>query len=113
MNTFFNIHYEFDKQRVHTSIARQLEKLGSDYICVVDGVVLGTAIRMSDYLRTVNGGMISICDSSYVPLYIHWIYGKRYGHQSKQEVQEKLLGKKMSKIERVAEQFVKRKPGCG
>ena len=78
MNTFFNIHYEFDKQRVHTSIARQLEKLGSDYICVVDGVVLGTANRKSDYLRTVNGGMFSICDSSYVPLYIHWIYGKRY-----------------------------------
>ena len=70
MNTFFNIHYEFDKQRVHTSIARQLEKLGSDYICVVDGVVLGTANRKSDYLRTVNGGMFSICDSSYVPLYI-------------------------------------------
>ncbi len=60
MNTFFNIHYEFDKQRVHTSIARQLEKLGSDYICVVDGVVLGTANRKSDYLRTVNGGMFSI-----------------------------------------------------
>ena len=26
----------------------------------------------------VNGGMFAICDSGYVPLYIKWLYGKRY-----------------------------------
>lgn len=51
---------------------------GSDYICVADGVILNTANRLKEYLDVVNGGMFSICDSSYVPLYIRWIYGKQY-----------------------------------
>lgn len=51
---------------------------GADYICVADGVILNTANRLKEYLDVVNGGMFSICDSSYVPLYIRWIYGKRY-----------------------------------
>lgn len=78
MNTYFNIRYEFDKELVRNRIARQLKEKGADYICVADGVILDVANRNSDYLKVVNGGMFSICDSSYVPLYIRWIYGKRY-----------------------------------
>ena len=78
MQTYFNIHYEFDKELVKNCIAQQVKEKGADYICVADGVVLDVANRNSEYLKVVNGGMFSICDSSYVPLYIHWIYGKRY-----------------------------------
>lgn len=78
MNTYFNIRYEFDKELVSKCIARQVKEKGADYICVADGVILDVANRNSDYLKVVNGGMFSICDSSYVPLYIRWIYGKRY-----------------------------------
>lgn len=78
METFFNIRYEFDKARVHSSIATRLSQPESDYICVADGVILNTANRDRGYLDVVNGGMFSICDSSYVPLYIKWIYGDRY-----------------------------------
>ncbi len=78
MHTYFNILYEFDKTQVHAQIATRLKEPGSDYICVADGVILNTANRNKDYLRVVNGGMFSICDSSYVPIYIRWIYGKRY-----------------------------------
>lgn len=78
MNTYFNIRYEFDRSRVHECIARRLTEPGSDYICVADGVILNTANRRPDYLEVVNGGMFSICDSGYVPLYIRWIYGERY-----------------------------------
>lgn len=45
---------------------------------MADGVILDTANRDSNYLKVVNGGMFSICDSSYVPLYLKWIYGIRY-----------------------------------
>ena len=45
---------------------------------MADGVILNTANRRPDYLEVVNGGMFSICDSGFVPLYIKWIYGKRY-----------------------------------
>ncbi len=78
MNTYFNISYEFDRESVHERIARQLQIGTADYICVADGVVLSMANRDPEYLKVVNGGMFSICDSSYVPLYIRWIYGKQY-----------------------------------
>lgn len=77
MNTYFNIRYEFDREAVHNRIAHQLKAGTADYICVADGVVMNTANRNADYLAAVNGGMFSICDSGYVPLYIKWLYGER------------------------------------
>lgn len=79
MNTYFKLRYEFDQMSVHNAIVARLLKPGSDYICVADGVILNTANRNKDYLNVVNGGMFSICDSSFVPLYIKWLYGVRYG----------------------------------
>lgn len=83
---FFNINYEFDRDKVHESIAIRLPAPGSDYICVADGVILNNANRFPEYLHVVNGGMFSICDSSYVPLYIKWIYGERYGQYCGSEI---------------------------
>lgn len=78
MDTYFNIRYEFDKAEVHAAIAQQVACGQADYICVADGVVLNTANRNASYASIVNGGMFAICDSSYVPLYLRFIYGKRY-----------------------------------
>lgn len=75
---FFNINYEMNREEIHASIHKRLADPGSDYICVADGVILNIANRNPKYLEVVNGGMFSICDSSYVPLYIRWIYGTRY-----------------------------------
>ena len=77
MERYFNIRYEFERGRVHEAIAKRLSLPGADYICVADGVILNTANRDPEYLEVVNGGMFSICDSGYVPLYIRWIYGRR------------------------------------
>lgn len=78
MKTYFNIRYELDREQVHKSIAERLTLPGSNYICVADGVILNIANRVKEYLDVVNGGMFSICDSSYVPLYIKWIHGLQY-----------------------------------
>lgn len=78
MNTYFNIRYEMAHAEVHRAISEQVSANKADYICVADGVVLNIANRKPEYLKVINGGMFSICDSSYVPLYIRWIYGKRY-----------------------------------
>lgn len=78
MQTYFKIRYEFDRDVVGESISERLPKPGSDYICVADGVILNIANHVPEYLQVINGGMFSICDSSYVPLYIKWIYGIRY-----------------------------------
>ena len=76
METYFNIRYEFDRDSVREAIDRRLREPGADYVCVADGVILTAATRDDEYRRVVNGGMFSICDSSYVPLYIDWIYGR-------------------------------------
>ena len=75
METYFNIRYEMDRAVVCHAIDNQLQQLQPDYICVADGVVMNIANRNPDYLNVVNGGMFSICDSGYVPLYLKWIYG--------------------------------------
>lgn len=78
METYFNIRYEMEKAAVWKAIDEHLQQHQSGYICVADGVILNIANRDADYLSVVNGSMFSICDSSYVPLYIRWIYGRRY-----------------------------------
>lgn len=80
MEKFFNIEYEFDRERVHGAIEEQVAAGRADYICVSDGVILNTANRNEEYRSVINGGMFSICDSSFVPLYLKWIYG----HERKQ-----------------------------
>ena len=75
MNNYFNINYEFDKAAVHKAI----EEAQKGYICVADGVVMTNANKDKDYLDVVNGGMFSICDSNWVPVYLKSIYGIRYG----------------------------------
>lgn len=75
MNHYFNIRYELDKKRVAELIEKQIESKKTGYICVADGVILNTANRDSNYLKVINESLFSICDSSYVPLYLKWLYG--------------------------------------
>ncbi len=86
MKTYFNIRYELDKAKVHEHIAERLTQPGSDYICVADGVVWNIANRKPEYLEVVNGGMFAICDSSWVPIYLRWIYGKKYEQYCGEEI---------------------------
>lgn len=72
---YFNIRYEFDKNLIGRFIDKQVDEKSPTYICVADGVILNIANRNSAYLKVVNGSAFSICDSSYVPVYLKWIYG--------------------------------------
>lgn len=92
MAEYFRIEYEFDRSRVHQRIAERLLQPGSDYICVADGVVMNTANRNPDYLRAVNSGMFSICDSGYVPLYIRLLHGERYGQYTGSQIFADIVG---------------------
>lgn len=75
MEKYFNIRYEFDRGKVEKAIASAIENSSPGYICVADGVILDRVNRDPEYCKVVDGAMFSICDSSYVPLYIKWIYG--------------------------------------
>ena len=94
MNTYFNIRYEFDKTEVHNAIAHQIASGRADYICVADGVILNTVNRNEAYKKVVNDGMFSICDSSYVPLYLRLIYGKRYKQYCGSDIFQDIISEK-------------------
>lgn len=80
METYFNIRYEFDYGLVLERIAETLDGGRASYICVADANVVTNAFRHADYAKVLNGGLFSICDSSWVPIFIRWIYGKKYSH---------------------------------
>lgn len=75
METFFNIKYEFEKERVWELIDKQLQANKVGYICVADGVVVNNVQRNHEYQKIVNNSLFSICDSSWIPIYLKWIYG--------------------------------------
>lgn len=75
--TYFNISYELDKAEVLRRISSQISDGKATYVCVADGVILNLANQQPEYLKVINGSLFSVCDSSYVPLYLKWIYGLR------------------------------------
>lgn len=91
MEKYFKINYEFDRCQVHKAICEQISREWSDYICVADGVIANIAYRTPEYLEVVNGGMFCICDSSYVPLYIRMLHGKRYQQYCGSQIFEDII----------------------
>ena len=94
MNQYFNINYEFDKPTIWNKIDEQLQKEGAGYICVADGNILQMVHKDLEYRKVVNGGMFSICDSSWVPLYLKRIYGIEYQQYCGSQIFEDLTGRK-------------------
>ena len=80
MEKYFNIRYEFDKAVVQERIAQMTEEQGTGYICVADANILQQVHNDLDYRKVVDGAMFSICDSSWVPVFLMWIYGIRREH---------------------------------
>ena len=123
MNTYFNIRYEFDRAAVHGAIARQIASGQADYICVADGVILNTVNRDEAYRRVVDGGMFAICDSSYVPLYLRLLYGRRYSQYcgsdifrdivSQRRYRMAFLGTNQATLDALREQLGRLNPDVG
>ena len=80
MEQYFDIRYEFNIQSVHNAIDEQIKLAKPNYICVADGNILNMVYHNKEYRKIVNGGMFSICDSSWVPKFVKWIYGCKYHH---------------------------------
>ncbi len=78
MEKYFNIRYELEIPEVHKRIAEQIEKKEPGYICVADGNILNMVSYNKAYRNVINSSMFSICDSSWVPVFIKWIYGREY-----------------------------------
>lgn len=80
MEKYFDIRYEFDVPTVHATIDEYIAKGKTGYICVADGNILTMVHRNEDYRTTIDGSIFSICDSSWVPKFVKWIYGCKRTH---------------------------------
>lgn len=73
---FFKINFLFDKELLLETISHHItDSNPADYICVCDGVIMNNVHVSESYRQVINGGMFSICDSGYIPLYIKRIHG--------------------------------------
>ena len=75
MEKYFDIRYEFDVPMVHKSIAEHIVTGKPGYICAADGNILAMVHNNNEYRNVVDDSMFSICDSSWVPVFVKWIYG--------------------------------------
>ena len=80
MEKYFDIRYEFDVPTIHKSIEEQLATGKPGYICVADGNILTIVYHDEEYRKVIDGSMFSICDSSWVPKFVKWIYGYQRSH---------------------------------
>ena len=70
MEKYFDIRYEFDKEKVHTCIAEQISKQEPGYICVADGNIMNMVNYNRKNRNVINESIFSICDSSWVPIFV-------------------------------------------
>ncbi len=94
MTQHFNINYEFDRAAIQREIDGQLQKEGARYICVADGNILQMVHKDQEYRRVVNESLFSICDSSWVPLFLKRLYGVQYQQYCGSQIFEDLTRKK-------------------
>lgn len=94
MTSYFNINYEFDKASVWNRIDQQLLTDGARYICVADGNILQMVHKDLEYRKVVNASLFSICDSSWVPLYLKRLYGFKPQQYCGSQIFEDLTGMK-------------------
>ena len=94
MNTYFNINYEFDRQTIWNQIDEQLQKEGARYICVADGNILQMVHKDLEYRKIVNESLFSICDSSWVPVFLKRLYGVEYQQYCGSQIFEDLTDRK-------------------
>ena len=75
--TYFHIRYLFGRENVWTAVEALLQHDRCGYVVVADGVVLTRVQRDLSFRKVVHDSLFAICDSSWVPLYIKAIYGRK------------------------------------
>lgn len=75
VENYFHIGYEFNPLAAHERIAQQVNGQGAGYVCVADANILQQVHNDLVYREVVEGALFSICDSSWVPVFLKWIYG--------------------------------------
>lgn len=95
MAEYFHVNYEFSREKARERIEKHCQSdLGAAYVCVVDGNVLVQVHRNSAYRKIVQDALFSICDSSWVPLYLQRIHGFKPEQYSGSDIFRDITGSK-------------------
>ena len=78
MVNYFNINFEFDKDKVNETIQECIEKGIPGYVCSLDGNNLISANENPLHLQAVNGATVNLCDSAWTPLLINVVHRTNY-----------------------------------
>ena len=78
MAVYFNVNFEFDKEKINKTIHQCIEKGIPEYICSVDGNSLISANKDPHHLQALNGAVINLCDSAWTPIFVNYIYRTKY-----------------------------------
>lgn len=120
MEKYFDIRYEFNLNAIHSSIAEHIDSNRTGYICVADGNILSMVYKDQEYKKVIDESIFSICDSSWVPVFIKWLYGFKRTHYCGSDifmdiVRERkyrmiFLGTKLAVLDALKQNLVKENP---
>ena len=78
MNNYFNVNFEFNKEKMHEIIQDSIEKGIPSYVCSVDGNSLISANNNPSHLEALNNATANLCDSTWIPMFVNFIYKTKY-----------------------------------
>jgi N-acetylglucosaminyldiphosphoundecaprenol N-acetyl-beta-D-mannosaminyltransferase len=97
MHKYFNINFEFDHQCVDNIVIKHITKKIPGYICTIEGSNLGASVKHPGHLEVLNGAIVNVSDSSWLPMVINRIHGTKYKSYSGPEIFYKYIKMKCFK----------------
>ena len=71
----FNIHLEFNREKLFHNIDSRIAENKTGYICVCDSSVVTRVQYQEDYRKVINGAFMNTCDGSTICTLANKIYG--------------------------------------
>ncbi|GHT63941.1 hypothetical protein AGMMS50239_20770 [Bacteroidia bacterium] len=78
MDNYFNINLEFDREKINNTIQNAIANSVAGYVCSVDGNNLISANENPSHLKAINGAIVNLCDSAWIPLFVNFLHKTRY-----------------------------------
>jgi N-acetylglucosaminyldiphosphoundecaprenol N-acetyl-beta-D-mannosaminyltransferase len=88
---YFNIYIEFDKDKIDNSILNAIKTGIPAYVCAVDGNSLVKANENPQHTEALNGALVNLSDSSWIPLLINILHRSKYPHYTGSELFHKWI----------------------
>jgi N-acetylglucosaminyldiphosphoundecaprenol N-acetyl-beta-D-mannosaminyltransferase len=120
---YFNIYLEFDKVKINNAVLDAIREGKPAYVCAVDGNSLVKANENPSHLEALNGALINLSDSSWIPFWVNIIYHTNYENYTGSDIfynwiktgnyKHFFLGSKTEILEGLRKNLIKINPAFG